>query len=208
MVGKGRSHGGDPVGRDLVSQLEWLAQAVHAGQLRLPYDDRSYMSEGELFDFARANGIEPTRVHYMIEQDLIVPHRFRRETPLYNACSLSDSIKFVDEMTRLGFSLEMQQVLAAELAEFEEEAWKLAVAEYRRAHPSAEPGTLADARVRVAASLTVVNSVQRERRWVLHGPASDPARRRQFRRYCALAAKKRKERARRLEAIETAYGRG
>ncbi len=194
------------MGRDLVSQLEWLAHAVHAGQLRLPYDDGSYVTEGELFDFARTNGIDTAKVHYMLEQSLLVPHRFRDGTALYNACSLSDSINFVSEMEKLGMSLEMQQVIVAELTEFEEEAWKLAVAEYRKEHPGAEPGSLADARVRVAASLTVVNSMQKERRWVLHGAAGDPARERQMKRYFALATMRRREKAQRLAMIEDLFG--
>ena len=195
------------MGNDLVSQLEWLAHAVHAGQLRLPYDDRSYLTEGDLFEFARANGIDTSRLHYMLEQSLIVPHRFRGNTALFNACSLSDSIAFVNEMERLGMSLEMQQAIVSELTEFEEEAWKLALAAYRQEQQSVQPGTLADARLRVAASVTVVNSMQKERKWVLHGTTEDPDRERQFKRYLMLAAAKRRERARRIHDLERLYGR-
>lgn len=191
-----------------MGQLEWLAHAVHSGQLRLPYDDRSYLSEGDLFEFARANGLDTARLHYMIEQSLLVPHRSRGDTALFNACALSDTMGFVQEMDRLGMSLEMQQVIVRELTEFEEEAWRLAVAAYRKEHPSAQPGTLADARLRVAASITVVNSMQKERKSVLYGTTEDPGREKQFKRYFALAASRRRERVQRLEDIENRFGPG
>ncbi len=194
------------MGQDPVNELEWLASAVFSGQLRLPYDDQSYVSEEELYDFARANGLDVSRMHYLIEQGLLVPQRKTPHGDLFNACSVADNMEFVDRMNEIGLSLEMQQVIVEELARLEESLWKDTVSSYRRAHPSTRSGTLGDARLRVAASVSVITSIQRERHWVLSGVTDDPSRERQLKRYFSMVDSRRRRRAGLIRDLERIYG--
>jgi len=193
------------VGRDPVDELEWLANAVFSGQLRLPYDDRSYMTEADLYDFARANGLDVARMHYLIEQCLLVPQRRTQAGDLYNACSIADTIEFIDGMAAMGLSIEMQQVIVEELVRFEEGLWRDTVTSYRKAHPGSHAGSLSDARLRVAASVSVINSVQKERRWILSGVTDDPAREKQLKRYFSLTSSRKRRRAERAHYLERLF---
>lgn len=192
--------------QDLVNELEWLANAVFTGQLRLPYDEQSYLREEDLYDFARANGLDTARMHYMIEQELLVAHRNGARGRAFNACSVSDTMEFVDRMKSAGYTLEMQQAIVQELTKFEEGLWKSTVAQLRKSYPGFQAGSLADARLRVAASVSVINAMHKERQWVLTGTASDPAREKQLKRYIALTATRRRKRLERIEYLSRTYG--
>ncbi|MGE5543192.1 MAG: hypothetical protein ACM3WT_09145, partial [Bacillota bacterium] len=175
--------------------------------LRLPYDDQSYVREEELYDFARANGLDVARMHYLIEQRLLVPQRKTPGGDLYNACSVADTMEFIDKMGEMGLSVDMQQVIVEELARFEEGLWKETVSSYRKAHPATQTGSLSDARLRVAASVSVINSIQRERRWILSGVTDDPAREKQLKHYFSLVASRKRRRAERARSLEQFFGR-
>jgi DNA-binding transcriptional MerR regulator len=189
-----------------VNELEWLAHAVHSGQLRLPYDDESYLAEEDLYDFARANGIDASRMHYMIEQCLLVPQRNGLRGRLYNACSMSDTMDFVDKMGEAGLSIELQQVIVQEMSGLEEMLWRETISHYRKTYPVAREGTLADARLRVAASVSVINTIHKERQWVLAGTTTDSSRQKQLERYLASSTAQKRVKAARLERLERLYG--
>ena len=192
--------------RDITGDLEWLAVGVFQGRLKLPYDDASYLTEDRLLDFARINGLSVAKVHFFLEQYLLVPQREANGVKLFNAASLADNIRFVEDMQRVGLSLEIQQVIVGRLANLEELLWKQALEAGRKNRPDATEGSLADARVRVAASVAVVNAIQREKQRIVSGVSQKGDEAEGFVAYAIAANERRKQRRALLERLEQMYG--